>query len=207
MNIDEAEARLQETIGQDIRPIAERHSITIFHPVTGKLNKGWAGQALLRHLDLPLDSSQAPDGGNWELKVIPLIRKRTGEWKPKETMAITMINGDNVVTTSFEDSFLFMKLRSVIICGREFVDRQESRSPLISVDKLDLDDHKDISLLQQIKEDYEGVQEAIRVGGFQSLTGSMGIYVQPRTKGPGHGSISRAFYARPILIKKLLNLT
>ncbi len=206
MNIDEAETQLKTIIGQDLRSIAERHSITIFHPGTGKLNKGWAGQALLRFLDLPLDSSQSPDGGTWELKLIPLIRAQTGEWKPKETMAITMINGHNVLATSFEDSFLYLKLRSVIICGREFIDRQESRSPLISVDKLDLDDLEDMSLLQQIKEDYEGVQEAIRVGGFQSLTGSMGIYVQPRTKGPGHGSTSRAFYARPVLIKRLLKL-
>lgn len=29
-----------------------------------------------------------------------------------------------------------------------------------------------------------------------ALTGKMGVLVQPRTKGKGHGSTSRAFYAR-----------
>jgi hypothetical protein len=34
----------------------------------------------------------------------------------------------------------------------------------------------------------------------------MGKYIQPRTKGSGHGSTSRAFYARTSFLKKLLNL-
>ena len=42
--------------------------------------------------------------------------------------------------------------------------------------------------------------------GFEYLTGAMGAFVQPRTKGPGHGSTSRAFYARTKFVKMILNL-
>jgi hypothetical protein len=34
----------------------------------------------------------------------------------------------------------------------------------------------------------------------------MGVLVQPRTKGPGHGSTSRAFYARARLVGRILGL-
>jgi hypothetical protein len=42
--------------------------------------------------------------------------------------------------------------------------------------------------------------------GFELLTGKMGKYIQPRTKGSGHGSTSRAFYARTSFLKKLLSV-
>jgi len=32
----------------------------------------------------------------------------------------------------------------------------------------------------------------------------MGVYIQPRTKGIGHGSKTRAFYARKNLLKKII---
>lgn len=34
----------------------------------------------------------------------------------------------------------------------------------------------------------------------------MSVLVQPRTKGKGHGSTSRAFYARPHFVAHILNL-
>jgi len=39
--------------------------------------------------------------------------------------------------------------------------------------------------------------------GFEALTGADGKWIQARTKGPGHGSVSRAFYARNCLVKKI----
>ena len=42
--------------------------------------------------------------------------------------------------------------------------------------------------------------------GFTHLTGKMGVLVQPRTKGPGHGSISRAFYARAHFVAHIIGL-
>lgn len=74
ISIDEAESRLKTIIGQDLGPLAEQLGITIFHSSTGNFNKGWARQTMLKFLGLPLDSKQEPDGGDWELKVIPLNR-------------------------------------------------------------------------------------------------------------------------------------
>ena len=38
------------------------------------------------------------------------------------------------------------------------------------------------------------------------MTGDLGKLVQARTKGPGYGSTSRAFYARPIFVAHILDL-
>lgn len=50
------------------------------------------------------------------------------------------------------------------------------------------------------------MRAALQTSGFSSLTGKMGILVQPRTKGAGHGSISRAFYARTTFVAYILNI-
>jgi DNA mismatch repair protein MutH len=58
----------------------------------------------------------------------------------------------------------------------------------------------------QVKADYEAIRAALRSGGFSSLTGKMGVLIQPRTKGAGHGSTSRAFYARTTFVAHILNI-
>jgi hypothetical protein len=65
----------------------------------------------------------------------------------------------------------------------------------------------DRSIYEQIRQDYEEVRNCIIQDGFSCLTGAMGVLVQPRTKGPGHGSTSRAFYARAGFVKRILGLT
>lgn len=56
------------------------------------------------------------------------------------------------------------------------------------------------------KRDYEETRDCILTKGFEHLTGAMGILVQPRTKGSGHGSTSRAFYARTKFVAKILGI-
>lgn len=82
-----------------------------------------------------------------------------------------------------------------------FESKQETSSLLVKVATFDLDDP---ALYAQIKADYDLVRQAIVNRGFDSLTGKMGVLVQPRTKGPGHGSRSRAFYARKALVARIL---
>ena len=109
-------------------------------------------------------------------------------------MAVTMINPDNVGSTDFEESHLLAKLKRVAIGARIWESQQEERSIFYGVTTFDLLD--DPEIYNQIKADYDLVRETIRTRGFSALTSKMGKYIQPRTKGRGHGSTSRAFYAR-----------
>ena len=209
MERTEALARLKKLVGTDLLSLAEKLEIPVHIKVNvdGKLvpriSKGWAGHTMERYLGLPLNSAQSPNFGSWELKVVPVrIRPRVGLCV-KETMAITMIDPVEVKSKSFEQSHLYNKMRKMIVVARTFVDKVESSAKVHSVGTFDLEDPK---VYAQVKADYDLVRETLLTKGFGALTGTMGKLVQPRTKGAGHGSISRAFYARTQFVSHILGL-
>ncbi len=199
MERQEAIDRITKIVGEDLRVLADKYDITVFK--NGKKNKGWAGHVIERYLGLPLNSTQSPNFGSWELKTISLKYLKNGSLTIKETMAITMIDPYNVINTEFKDSHLLAKLEKAIIAARIWINKEEDSSILKAVTKFDLDNPK---IFNQVKEDYNLVRDTIINKGFSSLTGKMGYYIQPRTKGPGHGSISRAFYARTSFLKMVV---
>ncbi|HBG78819.1 MAG TPA: hypothetical protein DDW84_08275 [Phycisphaerales bacterium] len=199
MERQEAVERIQKLVGQDLRKMADTYEVTVFR--NGKKNKGWAGHVIERYLGLPINSSQSPNFGSWELKSIPLKYLRNGNLTVKETMAITMIDPYNVEHTEFENSHLLAKLKKAVIVARIWLEKEEKISILYKVATFDLGNEE---LYEQVKKDYNTVRDTIINKGFRSLTGHMGVYIQPRTKGAGHGSISRAFYARPNFLKKFV---
>lgn len=195
----EAIEKLRTLVGTDLRPLADIYHITVWKD--GKKNKGWAGHTIERFLGLPINSAQSPNFGSWELKQVQLVPKRDGMLRVKETMAITMIDPVNVAAKRFEESHLLAKLRKTVVVARIFDCKEEPCSFLHSVAEFDLGDAE---LYQQVRADYELVRETIIEKGFSALTGAMGVLVQPRTKGPGHGSVSRAFYARTSFVARIL---
>lgn len=203
MEREEALTKLHLLIGQDLHALAKKYEITV-RTAYGAVNKGWAGHVCERYLGIPINSSQSPNFGSWELKSIPLKMAKNGELKFKETMAITMIDAYQVARTSFEDSHLLAKLKKAVCVARTVGSSVDEPSFIHSVNMIDL--HGD--LYEAIKKDYETVQECLldTERGFSFLTGSMGVYVQPRTKGAGHGSTSRAFYARPLFLAQFIKL-
>ncbi len=200
MNRDEAVNRLKQLEGENLVSLAGKYCVTIWKG--DKKNKGWAGHVLERYLGLPINSAQLPDFGEWELKIVPLKRMLNGTLAVKETMAITMIDAANVAQSPFEQSHLLAKLRKAVVCARVFESQAETRSLLVRVATFDLSG----SVYEQVKADYEETRACIINRGFESLTGKMGVLVQPRTKGPGHGSTSRAFYARTHFVAQILGI-
>jgi DNA mismatch repair protein MutH len=201
--LDKSEAlkKLDALVGKDLRPLADKLKITIWKGE--KINKGWAGHTVERYLGLPLNSAQSPNFGSWELKVIPLIQGPKSGLRVKETMAITMIDDEEVKAKPFEGSHLYAKLRKIVVVARIFESRKETCSVVYSVGQFDLDDP---GVYKGVKEDYEFVRKIIKTKGFEALSGVMGKLVQPRTKGAGHGSTSRAFYARTHFVAKIIGL-
>jgi len=201
MERNDAIIKLRQLENVDLVPLARKYHVTIWKGE--KKNKGWAGHVLERYLGLPINSAQSPNFGSWELKILPLKLLADGTMAVKETMAITMIDPFNVKVTPFEESHLLAKLKKAVICARLFESQEEKRSVLVRVAAFDLDER---SVYEQVKRDYEETRSCIINRGFEHLTGRMGVLVQPRTKGAGHGSVSRAFYARTQFVAKILGL-
>lgn len=195
----EAVKKISLLVGKDLRKLANDYQVTVF--INGKKNKGWAGHVIERYLGLPINCSQSPNFGSWELKTVSLKHLADKSITVKETMAITMIDPYNVVRTEFKDSHLLAKLKKTVIAARIWENQLEQSSILHSVRTFDLGDAE---IYQQVKADYDLVRETIIKKGFSALTGRMGVYIQPRTKGAGHGSTTRAFYARVPFLKKII---
>lgn len=201
---DEAVAKLNAIKGMNLHTLAVQHGITIIAP-NGKVNKGWAGQTLERHLGLQINSSRSPNLGSWELKAIPLKMLKSGKLQFKETMAVTMIDPPYVTQTPFEDSHLLTKLKRFVLVARFVGDSYSDPTHIHSVSAIKLDTRPD--LYNAVKADYELVQKTIQTKGFDALSGKMGVYIQPRTKGQGgNAPKTRAFYARPKFLAEIMPL-
>ena len=205
MERETALERLHLLIGQDFHQLALQYSVTV-RTNQNTVNKGWAGQVIERYLGLQINSAQAPNFGSWELKVIPLKRLKSGNLQFKETMQITMIDAWHVKKFSFEESHLLTKLRRALIVGRIVGGTVDDPQLIHSATLVNLD--KGESLYHAVEKDYNTVRDCISDPflGFDKLTGKMGAYVQPRTKGRGHGSTSRAFYARKEFLGRVIDL-
>ena len=198
----EAIQRIQPLMGKDLRVLADELAITVWKD--GKLNKGWVGHTMERYFGLPINSSRSPNFGSWELKVVSMRYRRDGKLVPKETMWITMIDPVEVAAKEFEDSHLFTKIRKLLVVARVFESTKEERTLLHGAAEFDLDNS---DTYNQVKSDYDLIRSTIRTTGFDSLTGKMGALVQPRTKGAGHGSKTRAFYARTKFLAHILGIS
>lgn len=200
MTRDNAVIELNKLRGKDLIRLSKDYNITIFTK-NGVKNKGWAGQLVENYLGLETNSSPKPDFGDWELKTTSLKRLKNGKLSVKETIAVTMISPQDVLEKEFKDSHLFQKLNRMLILSRIWKNKYEPSSEVYSVVKFDLDDDE---IYNTVKEDYDYIREVIVKGGLEALSGRMGNIIQPRTKGAGHGSVSRAFYIRRPFVNQIV---
>lgn len=197
---------LKKYIGKDLANLAPQFSI---HPfINGRQNKGWKGLVLERLAGLQTNVSKAPNGLTYELKSVA-FRKVNNALMPKETMAITMINPEELRTHSFFESHVWSKLKTIVFCAVQWESKNARNAKLFSVASLDFAEDDD--LIKEVKEDYDFIREKLIQQGFNALTGKDGKWIQARTKGIGGTNprtgerrpITRAFYARKNFVKKI----
>ncbi|MEK9134698.1 MAG: MutH/Sau3AI family endonuclease [Patescibacteria group bacterium] len=192
---------LKKYIGKDLRKLALKYGITTYE--TGKQNKGWKGLTLERLAGLKTNVSKAPNGLSYELKSVSFHYVKD-KLVPKETMAITMINPEELKAQEFLKSHCWAKLKSIVFCAVMWHGKNSENGELLKVTSLD--SVEDDELIKEIEKDYEFIRNKLVVKGFKALTGADGKWIQARTKGTGHGSTSRAFYARTGLVKKIFEI-
>jgi len=192
---------LQKFIGQELSVYAKQFGITIFKDE--KQNKNWKGLTLERLAGISNNNTRAPNGLDFELKSTAFYKVKD-RWTPKETFTITMINQQDLIDESFFKSHCWEKLKSLIYCAVSWHGRNSEKSELLKVQSFDFID--DQNLISEIEADYEFIRAKLINHGFNALTARDGKWIQARTKGAGHGSTSRAFYARKALIKEIFKL-
>lgn len=200
---------LRKYVGQDLRRLAKDFGITTYE--TGKQNKGWKGLVLERLAGLKTNISKAPNGLTYELKSVA-FRYVGGKLVPKETMAITMINSNELKAHSFFESHCWSKLKTIVFCAVEWNGKNSEAAELLKVTSLDF--AEDDELIKEIKDDYDFIRNKLATKGFDALTGKDGKWIQARTKGIGginpktgeRRPITRAFYARTSLVKKIFEV-
>src|SRR3989339_96175 len=197
---------LKKYIGQDLRKLALEHGITTYE--TGKQNKGWKGLILERLAGFQTNVSKAPNGLSYELKSVSFYYVKN-KLVPKETMAITMINPEELEKHSFFESHCWEKLKSIVFCAVMWHGKNSNNAELLKVTSLDFSETDD--LIKEIKVDYDFIRNKLIKKGFNALTGKDGKWIQARTKGTGginpktkkRRPITRAFYARKELVAKI----
>lgn len=160
-------------------------------------NKGKPGNYLEELTGIP-QSSECLDCIDGEVKVFPLKKLRTGIISPKETVAVCMINKDDLVGTDFYESRCYKKLSNVLFVGYY---REDDKITYMQPTLFNLDAHNEIK--EQLKNDYDTIREYFMKNNTLEGTSKLGLYLQNRTKGKGgNAPKTRAFYLRTAFIRR-----
>lgn len=185
---------------QTIEEVQEKIRLIIGKPFELPItkNKGRPGLLLEELTGIP-QSSDCLDAENGELKTFPLKKLKNGKIVPKETIAVTMVCPSALREHDFRASRACKKLnRTLYVPILREGDQIKYMTPKI----IDLNDYPE--LVDILEADYNAIRaNFLETGTFNSKIGTL---LQCRTKGPGHGSTTRAFYLRPEFVKKYIPL-
>ena len=160
-------------------------------------NKGKPGNYLEELTGIP-QSSECLDCIDGEVKVFPIKKLRSGIIAPKETVAVCMINKDDLVETDFYESRCYKKLSNVLFVGYY---REDDKITYMQPTLFNLDAHNEIK--EQLKNDYDTIREYFMKNNTLEGTSKLGVYLQNRTKGQGgNAPKTRAFYLRTAFIRR-----
>lgn len=162
-------------------------------------NKGKVGHTLEELLGIP-KSSACLDCTDGEVKCFPVKRGRSGELIPKETVAVTMLQPEDLRTSCWEESRCCKKMTRMLMAPYL---REGDRITFLRPTLLDFGTSGCADAAVKLKADYEKLQrEGAGAGNMHTVSG---IYLQQRTKGAG-GSAPKtmAYYLKKEFMKELV---
>lgn len=169
-----------------------------------KMKKGASGLIVENLLGIEnnnRDEADLPQIG-CEIKILPLQKNRDGAIKAKEPTAIQMINYCEVAKETWETAKLRSKINLTfwVVYLAKVDGKPKRQNDYVIVDYF-LDHPSDVQN-GIFKTDWEEIQSYIKRGDADKLSCSMGVYLEPKTKGAnnqdktdtpdGKGEITRA---------------
>lgn len=169
-----------------------------------KMKKGASGLIVENLLGIEnnnRDEADLPQIG-CEIKILPLQKNRDGSIKAKEPTAIQMINYCEVARETWETAKLRSKINLTfwVVYLAKVDGKSKQQDDYVIVDYF-LDHPSDVQN-GVFKTDWEEIQSYIKRGDADKLSCSMGVYLEPKTKGAnnqdktdapdGKGGITRA---------------
>jgi DNA mismatch repair protein MutH len=185
----EVQARMEAIVGRSYTIPIER-------------NKGKVGHTLEELLGIP-KSSACLDCADGEVKCFPVKRGRGGELVPKETVAVTMLQPEDLRSCCWEESRCCKKMARVLMAPYL---REGDRITFLRPKLLDFGTADCTAAAAKLKTDYEKLQrEGAGAGNMHTVSGA---YLQQRTKGPGRGAPkTMAYYLKKEFMKELVPMT
>ena len=170
-------------------------------------NKGITG-FLFEELNGIKKSSDCLDCEDGEIKTYPLkklkckrIINKNGNYIPKESVAITMIDPKKIKIEEWKESRLYNKIKNVLFVGYE---RKKDFVIFKHIQLMSEDNDKYREIYKIFEKDYNLIRKSYKES---KVTGSIGKLIQSRTKGKGGLSKkTRAFYFRPFVMKIIENI-
>ncbi len=191
----EAIQRLSPYLNKNIRDLAAQY---LRFPTQGVIqHKGWAGLTIEAMLGLKANSKQRADFIDWELKVIPLVyQEKHQRLVFKKEMKITQFQPLEIGDVAFEESYLFDKIKSLLLVCRLYEHPQEEISRLYGLASFDLKDHP--ILAEELRSEYEDIAWHIGRDGIAQLSQFYGKWLLLRRDGDDW-----YFYAKKELLFQL----
>ena len=170
----------------------------IIHNIQPSKNKGDVGNYLEQKIGIK-PSSDCLDCIDGEIKTFSLRKNKTNPiLQPKETIAITMCDRDELKTKLFDNTRLYKKIQNII-----FIPYFRKGMNVIFFPPIHLQIKNDMELLTKIKIDYNDIRkELIECNTIHSNIGNL---IQCRTKGKGGNAVkTRAYYFKTLFIRTYL---
>jgi DNA mismatch repair endonuclease MutH len=185
---DEIEAVAKSLVG---KPLIElQPALAPMVPSSAK-TKGTVGRIYEACFDIPANSRPGADfpRAGIELKSVPILLSG-GEAKAKERVSISMINFATLAGQSWESAEVRKKLAHMLMIFYGW----EPLQPIARFRTLAAGIWKpDESTLKTIQADWQTVRDLVASGRREEVSESLTSILGAATKGPGHGSRSRAW--------------